>query len=261
LQLTQNARAPFDLVLLDVSLPDGNGIKLVPKLRECFSSQFVPIIVVSGDNDIVTKVAAFGVGADDYISKPADPTELKIRIEARLRNAQLMTAERNIIEFCGVKLDNDKMSVELQTPASIEKAKLTPFEFKLLRLLLSRPDHLFTKKNPVRQRRTYEPTLALENFGLYDKDLETVFQAGNEVGMGAAKLKDIIAHLEQTYCQSIGAEYIYMREPTVLKWLQERMEKSRNTPSFSKEEKRTILKRMITLQKKIFYRMYFSMMR
>lgn len=146
LQLTQDARTPFDLVLLDVSLPDGNGIKLVPKLRECFSSQFVPIIVVSGDNDIVTKVAAFGVGADDYISKPADPTELKIRIEARLRNAQLMTAEKNIIEFGGVKLNTDTMSVELQTAESIEKAELTPFEFKLLKLLLSRPDHVFTRE-------------------------------------------------------------------------------------------------------------------
>ncbi|MCC2679816.1 MAG: hypothetical protein K0R29_2392 [Pseudobdellovibrio sp.] len=146
LQITQNAREQFDLVLLDVSLPDGNGIKLVPKLREAFSSQFVPIIVVSGDNDIVTKVAAFGVGADDYISKPADPTELKIRIEARLRNAQLMTSEKSIIEFSGVKLDTDKMSVEVKTPEAIQKAELTPYEFKLLKLLLSRPDHVFSRE-------------------------------------------------------------------------------------------------------------------
>jgi 2-oxoglutarate dehydrogenase E1 component len=46
--------------------------------------------------------------------------------------------------------------------------------------------------------------------------------------LGAAKLKDIIAHLETTYCQSIGAEFIYMREPAVVKWLQERMEKNKN---------------------------------
>jgi 2-oxoglutarate dehydrogenase E1 component len=62
---------------------------------------------------------------------------------------------------------------------------------------------LFTKTNPVRQRRNYEPTLALENFGLSDKDLETVFQAGNEIGIGVAKLKDIIAHLEHTYCAKV----------------------------------------------------------
>lgn len=119
-------------------------------------------------------------------------------------------------------------------------------EFKVLGLITGyrQRGHLFTKTNPVRQRRNYEPTLDLETFGLSDKDLDTVFQAGNEIGIGPAKLKDIVAHLEHTYCQSIGVEYLYMREPKVLKWMQERMEKSRNTPSFSKDEKRTILKKL-----------------
>jgi 2-oxoglutarate dehydrogenase E1 component len=119
-------------------------------------------------------------------------------------------------------------------------------EFKVLGLIngYRQRGHLFTKTNPVRQRRNYEPTLALENFGLSDKDLETVFQAGNEIGIGVAKLKDIIAHLECTYCQSIGVEYLYMREPKILKWLQERMEKNKNTPAFSKDEKKVILKKL-----------------
>jgi 2-oxoglutarate dehydrogenase E1 component len=119
-------------------------------------------------------------------------------------------------------------------------------EFKVIGLITGyrQRGHLFTKTNPVRQRRTYEPTLALENFGLSDKDLDTVFQAGNEIGLGAAKLKDIIAHLEQTYCQSIGVEYLYMREPKVLKWMQERMEKNKNTPTFSQDQKKTILKKL-----------------
>lgn len=119
-------------------------------------------------------------------------------------------------------------------------------EFKVIGLIAGyrQRGHLFTKTNPVRQRRTYEPTLALENFGLSDKDLETVFQAGNEIGIGPAKLKDIVSHLNQTYCQSIGAEYMYMREPQVVKWLQERMEKNKNTPSFTKDEKRVILKKL-----------------
>ena len=119
-------------------------------------------------------------------------------------------------------------------------------EFKVINLIQGyrQRGHLFTKTNPVRQRRTYEPTLQLENFGLSEKDNETVFQASNVIGIGSAKLKDIVAHLEQTYCQSIGAEYIYMREPQVVKWLQDRMEKNRNTPSFTKQEKKTILKKL-----------------
>jgi 2-oxoglutarate dehydrogenase E1 component len=78
-------------------------------------------------------------------------------------------------------------------------------EFKVITLIngYRQRGHLFTKTNPVRQRRTYEPTLDLVNFGLSDKDLETVFQAGNELGLGSAKLKDIVAHLEQTYCAKV----------------------------------------------------------
>lgn len=119
-------------------------------------------------------------------------------------------------------------------------------EFKVISLITGyrQRGHLFTKTNPVRQRRSYQPTLDLENFGLSEKDLDVIFQAGTEIGIGAAKLKDIIAHLEQTYCQSIGVEYLYVREPKVIKWLQERMEKNRNTPAFSKEEKKIILKKL-----------------
>ncbi|HXU28129.1 MAG TPA: 2-oxoglutarate dehydrogenase E1 component [Bacteroidia bacterium] len=119
-------------------------------------------------------------------------------------------------------------------------------EFKVINLIngYRQRGHLFTKTNPVRERRQYTPTLDLENFGLTSADLETVFQAGSEIGIGSAKLKDIIVHLELTYCQSIGVEYLFMREPKVVKWLQERMEKSKNTPSFSNAEKKSILNKL-----------------
>src|SRR5476649_519659 len=99
-------------------------------------------------------------------------------------------------------------------------------EFKVITLIngYRQRGHLFTQTNPVRERRHYSPTLDVENFGLSQTDLETVFQAGTQIGIGAAKLKDIIAHLHQTYCQSIGAEYMYIRDPNLIKWMQEKME-------------------------------------
>lgn len=105
--------------------------------------------------------------------------------------------------------------------------------------------HLFTKTNPVRERRKHMPTLDIENFGLSKADLDTVFNAAIETGIGTpAKLKDIIAFLEQTYCVSIGAEYLYVRTPEVLKWIQQKMESERNTPKFSIEEKKRILTKL-----------------
>ena len=101
--------------------------------------------------------------------------------------------------------------------------------------------HLFTKTNPVRERRSYYPGKELETFGLQESDLNTVFSAGVEVGLGSAKLKDIIDLIEQTYCQSIGVEYKYLRNPEKLMWFEKRMESERNTPNFSIETKKRIL--------------------
>lgn len=104
--------------------------------------------------------------------------------------------------------------------------------------------HLFTKTNPVRERRKYAPTLEIANFGLQPDDLEKTFNAGVEAGLGPAKLKDIIFVMEQTYCQSIGAEFAYIRDPQKLEWLQKRMESKRNQPNLDIEEKRNFLRKL-----------------
>ena len=105
--------------------------------------------------------------------------------------------------------------------------------------------HFFTKTNPVRARRKYTPTLDIENFGLSKEDLNIEFHAGNEIGIGTASLKKIIEHLQLTYCHSIGAEFRFIRQPERVEWLQNRMELTRNMPTFSKEEKLHILKKLI----------------
>ena len=118
-------------------------------------------------------------------------------------------------------------------------------EFKVLNLINAYRSrgHLFTKTNPVRKRRQYKPTLAIENFGLAESDLKTIFQAGEEIGIGPASLEDIIDHLQLTYCQSIGIEYTYIREPNRVAWIRNRIE-LKNRPTFSKELKLEILKKL-----------------
>jgi 2-oxoglutarate dehydrogenase E1 component len=172
----------------------------------------------------------------------SDVTAIESLYEQYLKDANSVDATwRDFFkgfEFASTNYDSGSGSAGI--PENIAK------EFKVISLITGyrQRGHLFTKTNPVRERRTYQPTLDLPNFGLSDKDLETVFQAGNEIGIGPAKLKDIISHLEQTYCDGIGAEFLYMREPTVIKWLQERMERTKNTPSFNVKEKRAILKKL-----------------
>ncbi len=127
-------------------------------------------------------------------------------------------------------------------PISGKDAEIFNKEFNVINLIEAyrKRGHLFTKTNPVRTRRQYTPKLDIENFGLAEDDLETVFQAGDRIGIGAATLKEIVDHLKQTYCRSIGAEYMFIRNPEITTWLQEKMENTKNTPKFSREERKDI---------------------
>lgn len=115
-------------------------------------------------------------------------------------------------------------------------------EFKVLNYIdaYRKRGHLFTKTNPVRTRRQYFPTLDLENYQLSESDLNTVFHAGTEIGIGNASLQEIREHMHQTYCQSVGAEYMFIRDPEKIEWLQNRMEGTRNQTYFGNEDKRNI---------------------
>ncbi len=140
--------------------------------------------------------------------------------------------------FEGFEFQNESYPV---LPDGSRLNAVTSKEFKVINLINAYRSrgHLFTKTNPVRERRKYSPTLAIENFGLTTADLEETFHAGTDIGLGDAKLKDIITHLENSYCQSIGSEYMYIRDPERLEWLRSKIE-AVHKPKYSKEEKKKI---------------------
>ena len=119
-------------------------------------------------------------------------------------------------------------------------------EFNVLKLIegYRTRGHLFTKTNPVRDRRLHGPSLALENFGLSQADLNTVFDAAKMVNMKPCTLAEIVKHLENVYCQSIGVEYMYIREPHKLEWIKNRLDINDNLPNFSADKKKHILKKL-----------------
>ena len=116
-------------------------------------------------------------------------------------------------------------------------------EFNVLKLIdgYRTRGHLFTKTNPVRDRRIYTPTLALENFGLTSADLTTVFDAAKVLKLNSCSLQEILDHLNRIYCESIGVEYMYIRNPEVIQWMQNRLNINDNLPHFDTEAKKHIL--------------------
>ena len=119
-------------------------------------------------------------------------------------------------------------------------------EFNVIKLIdgYRTRGHLFTKTNPVRERRVHSPNLAIENFGLTSADIDTVFDAAKILGHQPATLKEIIKRLENIYCQSIGVEYMYIRKPEVVQWIQDRLNVNDNLPNFNVEQKKNILDKL-----------------
>ena len=139
-----------------------------------------------------------------------------------------------VTETISVPSDNSKISEQLQK------------EFQVVKLIdgYRTRGHLFTKTNPVRERRSFYPTLDLENFGLSNADLNTVFDAAKILHLAPCSLTAILKHLELVYCQHIGIEYMYMRKPEVIQWIQDKIGVNDNQPNFSVDQKKSILNKL-----------------
>ena len=148
--------------------------------------------------------------------------------------------------FQGYDLANTDFSLTGEESLSIEVPEHVYKEFRVIELIngYRSRGHLFTKTNPVRARRKYTPTLAIENFGLSNDDLETIFDAGEILNIGSKSLTGIIQHLENIYCDSIGVEYMYIRNPDVIKWWSNNLNTNDNHPTYSIEAKKYILSKL-----------------
>lgn len=130
----------IDLVLLDIMMPNIDGITLIQKIRE---ESTIPIICITAMGTDCDKVLALGMGADDYLVKPISPIELSARVESNLRRCYKYTDNKETIYKLGeLKILTDKFEVY----KGEKKIELNPKEFKILKLLVSNPGKVFTKK-------------------------------------------------------------------------------------------------------------------
>ena len=136
--LQANARRP-DLMLLDLGLPDRDGLDVIRRVRE--SSQ-MPIVVLSARGQESDKIAALDLGADDYVAKPFGVGELLARIRAALRRSAGSVQEGAVLRFGRVEIDPGKRVVKVAG----EEVHLTPNEYKLLLVLIKYPGKVLTQR-------------------------------------------------------------------------------------------------------------------
>ena len=133
----------FNLIILDLMLPNVDGFEICKKARE---KKNTPIIMVSAKKEDIDKIRGLGLGADDYMTKPFSPSELVARVKAHLARYERLVGSgvkaNEIIEIRGIKIDKTARRVYVNG----EEKAFTTKEFDLLTFLAENPNHVFTKE-------------------------------------------------------------------------------------------------------------------
>lgn len=148
-----------DLVLLDVMLPGMDGMDVCREVRK-FSQ--VPIVMVTARIEEIDRLIGLEIGADDYICKPFSPREVVARVGAVLRRMRPLEPEGKLISTHGVTLNGETREVTVQGSL----LKVTPSEFRLLKVLMSHPGRVFTRTELVNLVQGYE-------FEGYDRTIDS----------------------------------------------------------------------------------------
>ena len=130
-----------DIVLLDLGLPDTDGVDIIKKIRTWSN---MPIIVISARNEDKDKIEALDAGADDYVTKPFNPLELVARVKSQLRRytklGNLPAEDSQVYRTGGLMVDDDRKEVTVDG----EPVKLTPMEYNILLLLIRNQGKVFS---------------------------------------------------------------------------------------------------------------------
>ena len=138
----------YDLIILDLMLPDVDGFEICKEVRE---KKNTPIIMVSAKKDDIDKIRGLGLGADDYMTKPFSPSELVARVKAHLARYERLIGSsvqtNDVVEIRGIKIDKTARRVWVNG----EETNFTTKEFDLLTFLAENPNRVFTKEELFRE--------------------------------------------------------------------------------------------------------------
>jgi DNA-binding response OmpR family regulator len=139
----------FDLILLDVKLPDGDGFSFLLELQSQVMEDGVPVILLTGKTEAADKVTGYSLGADDYITKPLDPIVFKARIESKLRKRGSQKSNQSSFKKDGFTFSLEKQSVTYEVGGRAEAIDLTTLEFKIFLYLIKHKDHVFSREQLI----------------------------------------------------------------------------------------------------------------
>ncbi len=134
-------KGSFDLLILDLMLPDIQGVEVCRKIRSNPKTEALPIIMLTAKTDTADKVRGLDIGADDYMTKPFSPKELIARVHALLRRSERTSAKDKVIRIGDLEINAEKFTVTKRD----EQIHLSSTEFKLLLFLVERKGRVFSR--------------------------------------------------------------------------------------------------------------------
>lgn len=175
----------FDLILLDLGLPDGDGFSFCSLLHTSDLYSRIPVILITARSTIADKVMGFSVGAEDYVCKPFAREELRSRIEAKLRRLSYRRAQTAVIRMNGIEVNKDSQRAFLSDNGVERELQLTALEFKILVLLMSKPNQVISRDEILN-------TIWGENVFVYERIVDThVSKLRKKLGAAARFLESV----------------------------------------------------------------------
>ncbi len=138
----------FSLATIDLLLPDGSGLDVLAFLRNSEKHKYLPVIVLTGKVSLSDKTAAFALGADDYLVKPFDPKELKLRVDAKLRRIEELERRDEVYRLGSLVLNPSEQTVSF-AGQDYRRVAFTSLEFRILATLMKKPGLVFTRDSLV----------------------------------------------------------------------------------------------------------------
>ena len=136
----------FEALLIDIGLPDGDGLRFLGELASQGDQDVLPVLVISNRDDLSSKSAAFSFGAEDYLCKPFDPLELQIRLDSKIKKHRKLANHEGVRNYGNVTLDLNRYKAYLNRTNFQEDLNLTTLELKILKLLTHRLEQVYTRE-------------------------------------------------------------------------------------------------------------------
>lgn len=163
-QQALDEKGPYSLVLLDVELPDGNGVNFCAHMQSV--NKVTPVFFLTAHGELSEKVLGFSAGAEDYIVKPFEPLELKARVESKLRRIEIVKEASSLMKWNEIEIDKDKQEVKTKQDNKWIMADLTSLEFKILMYMAKRAQKVVSRDDMLN-------AIWGENVHVYSRSVDT----------------------------------------------------------------------------------------